>query len=206
MKVLSSPASTELGIKNSRFLAETFVVSSQEEARALLKSQKEKYRDASHVVHAFVIGPTGGILGCSDDGEPSGTAGRPALEVLKGSGITNVLVTVARWFGGTLLGTGGLAKAYGDAAKAVIASSSAVELVATRGFAVEVSYEIYERVKRELAALGAEIGKEEFGTAIAIEGIVRESDAGRLCARITELSSGRSSAALSPESPTGRKA
>ena len=77
--VPSRPASFSLEVKKSRFLAEVFPVSSQEEARALIKSQKERYADARHVVHAFAVGESGGILGCSDDGEPSGTAGRPVI-------------------------------------------------------------------------------------------------------------------------------
>ena len=76
-----------------------------------VKSQKAKYADATHVVHAFVIGPGAEVMGMSDDGEPSGTAGRPALDVLRGRGCTNTVLTITRWFGGTLLGTGGLVKA-----------------------------------------------------------------------------------------------
>ena len=104
-------------VKNSRFLAELFPVATQEGARTILAAQKSRWPDIRHVVHAFAIGPQANILGCSDDGEPAGTAGRPALEVLKGSGVTNVLLTIARWFGGTKLGTGGLVHAYGDAAR-----------------------------------------------------------------------------------------
>src|SRR5574344_183749 len=86
----------------------------------LLHELKIQYADATHVVHAFVTGTFGEVNGMSDDGEPAGTAGRPVLEVLKGSNITNVLLTVTRYFGGTLLGTGGLVKAYGDCAKLAI--------------------------------------------------------------------------------------
>ena len=99
---------TELVIKHSRFIAEVFPVENQAAARELLKEQKQKYFDSTHVVHAFVIGKNAEILGMSDDGEPSGTAGRPVLDVLKGSGCTNIILTVTRYFGGTLLGTGGL--------------------------------------------------------------------------------------------------
>ena len=93
---------------------------SQNQARELIKSQKAKYADATHVVHAFIIGTSAEIMGMSDDGEPSGTAGRPALDVLKGRKCTNLVLTVTRWFGGTLLGTGGLVKAYSGGAKQVI--------------------------------------------------------------------------------------
>ncbi len=116
MDILVEYAQNEIFIKNSRFLAEAFPVNSQQEARDCLKEQKLKYKEATHVVHAFVVGEQGEVLGCSDDGEPSGTAGKPALAVLKGAGITNLIITITRWFGGTLLGTGGLVKAYGDSA------------------------------------------------------------------------------------------
>jgi uncharacterized YigZ family protein len=208
LKGISAYASRELDIKNSRFLAEAFPVSTQEEARALLKSQKEKYSDATHVVHAFVIGPTGGILGCSDDGEPSGTAGRPALDVLKGSGITGIMVTVTRWFGGTLLGTGGLVKAYGDSVKAVLAEAPASELVAVRDFSFSVSYEQHDRVRYDLAAqsasqsaaFGVTVAGEEFGTEVTITGSVPENSAEAFCARIVSLTNGRSRVELSKES------
>ena len=110
----------EIVIKHSRFIAEVFPVQTQTQARELLKEQKQKYFDSTHVVHAFVIGKNCEVLGMSDDGEPSGTAGRPVLDVLKGSGCTNIMLTVTRYFGGTLLGTGGLVKAYSDSAKAVL--------------------------------------------------------------------------------------
>ncbi len=191
MRIPAGPASAEIEAKRSRFLAETFPVSTQEEARALLKAQKEKYADANHVVHAFAVGKTAGTLGCSDDGEPSGTAGRPVLEVLKGSGLTDVMVTVTRWFGGTLLGTGGLVKAYTEAAKAVLAATESEELVERRTFSVEVGYELYERAKRAMLALGAEIGEERFGTGVTVGGRIRSDDADALEREITELSAGR---------------
>lgn len=196
MRILSSSGSAELNIRGSRFLAEAFIVGTQEEARALIKAQKERYADATHVVHSFVIGPSGGILGCSDDGEPSGTAGRPVLDVLKGSGLTNVLVTVTRWFGGTLLGTGGLVKAYGDSAKAVLAGVPSEELVAMRDFTVEFAYEVYERARREIVALGAQVEREDFGTAVLVSGRVREADAEALSERVSDISSGRARVTL----------
>ena len=206
MKGITRNSSAEIEIKHSRFLAETFVVSSQEEARALLKAQKTRHADSTHVVHAFVIGPTGGILGCSDDGEPSGTAGRPVLDVLKGSGLTDALLTVTRWFGGTELGTGGLVKAYGDAAKAALAVTPMSEIISVREFELSVSYELYERVKREMVSRSVDIQDEEFGTAIRIQGLIPETEVADFCARIIDLSSGKASVALAEESRTGRKA
>ena len=124
MDILKEYISTELIIKNSRFLNELFPCSEQSEARGIIKAQKQKYADATHVVHAFVLGLSGEVLGMSDDGEPSGTAGHPALDVLKGKNCTNLVLTITRWFGGTLLGTGGLVKAYGDCAKSVLQAAT----------------------------------------------------------------------------------
>ena len=150
MKALVSASPFTLIVKNSRFIAELLTADSAEVARTLLTTQREKYPDASHVVHALAVGPTAGVLGCSDDGEPAGTAGRPVLEVLKGSGITDVLLTVTRWFGGTKLGTGGLVKAYGDAAKGVLATAVTREIVDMAQFAFTLPYPILEAGKRLL--------------------------------------------------------
>lgn len=191
MKEIREYFSAEIDVKRSRFLAELFPVPTQEEARALLKSQKDKYLDATHVVHAFVLGSTGGILGCSDDGEPSGTAGKPVLNVLKGSDVTGAMLTVTRWFGGTLLGTGGLVKAYGDSAKAVIAVAKMYEIIPMKSFSVSMPYDLYEKVKRELPVLDAVISSEEFGSAVDLKGMIPEGRADEFVRRVNDLSSGR---------------
>lgn len=207
MKAIAERSSCELDIKKSRFLAEAFPVATQEEARALLKAQKERYADANHVVHAFVIGPTGGILGSSDDGEPSGTAGLPVLDVLKGTGLTGIMITVTRWFGGTLLGTGGLVKAYGESAKAVLALAlpAAREIIAMREFSVSLPYDLYERLKRELSSFDVELSLEEFGVDVRLAGSLPESRADDFCVRVSDLSSARSRVALSEQNPMARK-
>jgi uncharacterized YigZ family protein len=197
MRELVSPSTAETEVKKSRFLAEVFRVDSQEAARAELKSRKGLYRDATHVVHAFVIGETGGILGSSDDGEPSGTAGRPVLDALRGSGLTNAMVTVTRWYGGTQLGTGGLARAYGDAAKGALAACESREIIASVRFEVSLSYDAYERLKRELADFGAEVESEEFAECVSLRGTVPEADGAAFSERVANLSAGRSRAALS---------
>lgn len=103
--------------KKSRFIATIRPVESEEEAAAFIEETKKKYWDASHNCSAFVIGPGGEMTRCSDDGEPGGTAGRPMLDVLTGEGLCNVCAVVTRYFGGTLLGTGGLVRAYSSAVR-----------------------------------------------------------------------------------------
>ncbi len=113
----------EIVEKKSRFIASVCKAESEEEAVAFIEKQKKKYWDASHNCSAFVIGRRAQLSRCSDDGEPSGTAGRPMLEVLLKEEICNVVVVVTRYFGGTLLGTGGLVRAYGAAVKAGLENS-----------------------------------------------------------------------------------
>ena len=117
----------EIEEKKSRFIAETAHVETEEEAFAFLEGIRKRYYDARHHCYAFVLGPDGSQTRCSDDGEPSQTAGKPMLDVLTGSGLTDSIVVVTRYFGGTLLGTGGLVRAYSAAAKAGINASRIIE-------------------------------------------------------------------------------
>ena len=110
-RVLLSGGEGEIVEKKSRFIATIRKCENEEEAVAFIEEMKKKYWDARHNCSAFIIGSRGELTRCSDDGEPSGTAGRPMLEVLTGSGIRNIAVVVTRYFGGTLLGTGGLVRA-----------------------------------------------------------------------------------------------
>lgn len=191
MDVLSAYASAELNIKNSRFLAEAIPVTSQTEARTLLKEQKAKYADSTHVVHAFIVGTGAEVMGMSDDGEPAGTAGRPILDVLKGKKCTNIMLTVTRWFGGTLLGTGGLVKAYGDSAKAVLAQSKFHPLALMRSFSFKLNYESYEVAKRFLQSIEVENLSEQFENQITLEGFILSEKTSVLEKYITELTRGQ---------------
>ena len=192
MKALVSASPFTLIVKNSRFIAELLTADSAEVARTLLTTQREKYPDASHVVHALALGPTAGVLGCSDDGEPAGTAGRPVLEVLKGSGITDVLLTVTRWFGGTKLGTGGLVKAYGDAAKGVLATAVTREIVDMAQFAFTLPYPILEAGKRLLRDNAFVIQTETYtADGDAIQGELPASQGDTLMRLLADLSRGQ---------------
>ncbi|HAK69343.1 MAG TPA: YigZ family protein [Treponema sp.] len=196
MKILCESAVQEIDVKNSRFIAEAFNVESQSEAREKLHSQKERYSDASHVCHCFVVGPKGETNGMSDDGEPSGTAGRPMLDVLKGSGITNILVTVTRYFGGTLLGTGGLVRAYGDSVKAVLAVCKTEELVEKSTFKFSADYGAYEAVKRFYSKFHITMLHEDFGTDVNVCGEIWKSEEDEFSAGIKNLTKGKSEVIL----------
>jgi uncharacterized YigZ family protein len=138
----------EMRVANSRFIATIAPVFSVEEARAFVERIKAEFADASHNVPAFVVGHGPSVTAhCNDDGEPSGTAGRPALAVLQGSGLGDAAVVVTRYFGGTKLGTGGLVRAYGDAVRAVLAEVPRAEKVPTYTVLLAVPYSLFEQVR-----------------------------------------------------------
>lgn len=172
MNILLESACSETLVKKSRFIAEIFPVKNQQDVRALLKAQKQKYADSSHVVHAFVLGKNAEIMGMSDDGEPAGTAGRPVLAVLKGLGCTDILLTVTRYFGGTLLGTGGLVKAYTEAAQSVLALAHTEVFAEREEFDLRLSYEDYETCKRLLKKFGVKVTAEDFAENVHISGCI----------------------------------
>lgn len=191
MLILTKPAKGEWTAKNSRFLSEIVTVTTPEDAREIWRMRKTQYDNGGHIVYAFMVGPQGNIMGCSDDGEPSGTAGRPTLEVLKGSGLTNVILTTARWFGGTKLGTGGLVHAYTASAQAALENAETRELVPMIQLEFSVPYALYEQVRRLLSAAGFEIEKEDFAGEIKITGQLAASAAESLRTELRDLSSGR---------------
>lgn len=127
MKTIYAPGVGEIIEKKSRFIATVQIVHSEEEAIAFIESMKKKYWDATHNCSAYVIGERQELMRCSDDGEPQGTAGRPMLDVLLGEDVHNVAVVVTRYFGGTLLGTGGLVRAYSKAVQEGLAQSIIIE-------------------------------------------------------------------------------
>ena len=130
----------EIVEKKSRFIATVRLVESEEEALSCLEALRKKYWDARHNCFVYIIGENQETVRCSDDGEPSGTAGRPMLDVVQGAGLRNVLVVVTRYFGGTLLGTGGLVRAYTAAAKVGVEASEVIEKIPAVQFLVKVTY------------------------------------------------------------------
>lgn len=195
MNILNKTVTFEENIKGSRFLSELIPCESQAEARNIIKAQKAKYADATHVVHAFVIGPNCEILGMSDDGEPSGTAGRPALDVLKGHNSTNLILTITRWFGGTLLGTGGLVKAYSNGAKQVLLEADSQnafsELISKKNFIFSTDYSLYKLIKINFEHFNLFDIKEEFGTDITISGQIQEDQFPAFAGKLSDISNGR---------------
>ena len=193
MLVLKEGGKAELVVKRSRFISELMPVSDYEDAKETLRACKEAWalQGINHLVHAFITGPGANIMGCSDDGEPSGTAGRPVLEVLKGSGMTNVMLTVARYFGGIKLGTGGLVKAYTEAAQAAVAASVPMELVPMVSFSVKCPYQSYERIKLALLSFGAEVTGEEFAEHVIVQATMKEQHFQAVADQCRDISRGQ---------------
>ena len=154
-RTLAGAARAELEVRRSRFVCDLEPVTSEEDARAVIERVRAGSRDAGHHCTAFVVGPDASTLRSNDDGEPSGTAGAPMLEVLRGAGLTDVVAVVTRWFGGTLLGTGGLIRAYGDAVGAALAEARLVTMARRTATTVEVGHADGPRVENALRAVPA---------------------------------------------------
>ena len=148
MKVIIEPTNAEIVEKKSRFIANIFYAANIEEAETKLTEIKKKYYDAKHNCFAYVIGKNSEQVKSSDDGEPQGTAGHPMLDILKGNELTNCIAIVTRYFGGTLLGTGGLVRAYSESLKAAIANAKLAEIKNAYEVAFDVSYDDYGKIEK----------------------------------------------------------
>ncbi len=159
----------ELTVLNSRFIATLAPVFSVDEAKAFIARVKAEFPDASHNVPAYLVGYGDSVTAhCTDAGEPSGTAGRPMLAVLRGSGLGDVAVVVTRYFGGTLLGTGGLVRAYSDAVRLVVESTPRAEKVLAHTVMLGFGYSYVERMRRLVAAHHGQVLDEDFAAEVTL--------------------------------------
>lgn len=165
MKTIIEGKTAEVTEKKSRFIANIFHVENVTEADEKIKQINKKYYDAKHNCYAYIVD---GIEKCSDDGEPSKTAGAPILDILKKNQFTNVLVIVTRYFGGILLGTGGLVRAYSEATKRAIENSDVVEIVSGERYIIEVSYENVNNVLYLCNKLNIKICENVYETSIKL--------------------------------------
>ncbi len=165
MKTIIDGKTAEVTEKKSRFIANIFHVENVTEADEKIKQINKKYYDAKHNCYAYIVD---GIEKCSDDGEPSKTAGAPMLDILKKNQFTNVLVIVTRYFGGILLGTGGLVRAYSEATKRAIENSDVVEIVSGERYIIEVSYENVNNVLYWCNKLNIKICENVYETSIKL--------------------------------------
>ena len=191
MKVLIRRAEAEIEVKKSRFIAIAIPTDTMEAVKAAVDSVRAEHPVANHVVHASVVGKSGTMYSFSDDREPKNTAGRPALEVLKGSGITDIVICIVRYFGGTLLGTGGLVKAYGDSAKEVLRIVRTEELVEKTSFRIVMPYNAYTLIKRIFESMCVTLSSESFADAITAEGVIPSSSEESFRKAVEDIGQGR---------------
>ncbi len=191
IKIITKDGSGEIVEKKSRFIANVFHVESTDEAEEKIACISKKYWDARHNCYAYVIGENGEYTKCSDNGEPSGTAGKPILEVITGKELTNVLVIVTRYFGGVLLGTGGLVRAYTQAAQAGIDNSEVGMLVYSQKLTVTVSYNMINNVQYYLAQNGINIQDSRYEADVQFDFCVKEDDVDTIVNGLTQKCEGQ---------------
>ncbi|MCI8901504.1 MAG: YigZ family protein [Lachnospiraceae bacterium] len=189
--LLVSGAEAELVEKKSRFIATVRPVASEEEAAAFIEEMKKKYYDARHNCSAYVIGSRAQITRSSDDGEPGGTAGRPMLEVLLGSGIRNVAAVVTRYFGGTLLGTGGLVRAYSGVLKEALAKCGTARQHFGVKMQIKTDYNAVGKIQHILAGRDINIEDSVYAADVELTVIAPIGEYDRLCKEIVEATSAR---------------
>ena len=191
--------SGEIIEKKSRFIANVRKVESEAEAVAFIEEMKKRYYDARHNCSAFVIGSRGEMTRCSDDGEPSGTAGRPMLEVLLGSEIRNVAVVVTRYFGGTLLGTGGLVRAYTQAVQEALKNCPTAMMKYGKRIQVDTDYNGIGKILYFMGQQGLSQESSEYTDKVSITVLVPGEQAEHFCKEVIELTAGRSSVTVLEE-------
>ena len=178
-------------IQKSRFITHIRHVETEEEARAFIQAMKKQYFDARHNCSAYVLGERADKQKSNDDGEPGGTAGNPILEAIKKNALTDVVIVVTRYFGGVLLGTGGLLRAYTAAAADALADAGISEV--RRWLACEVStpYALYEPVRAAVAALGGVVQETQYAAAVTVCALLPEEAGEAFAAQVRDLTAGR---------------
>lgn len=185
-------ARAEIRVVNSRFIATAGPAFTVEEARDFIDRIREEFADATHNVPAYIIGHGATVVAhCSDDGEPAGTAGPPALAVLRGSGLGDVVVVLTRYFGGTKLGTGGLVRAYSDAVRAVLAVLPRAVKVPTYTVVLEAPYSAFEPIQQLISAHRGQVRDRDFAAQVTLTVRLPQDALDPFQAGLQELSGGR---------------
>lgn len=203
----SGAGEAELTEKRSRFLGHVRPVETEDEARAFIAEMKKKYYDARHNCWCYLI--RGGPERYSDDGEPQGSAGIPMLEVFRREGVTNAVCVVTRYFGGVLLGTGGLLRAYTQSAKDALDAAGLSVVRRWLEASVPCPYAMLERIKIETAAFGGSVDGLDYGAEVTLRVLLPEERAEDYCARIFDLGAGKIKVQITGESlcpaPLGKR-
>ena len=193
-------STVELNFKNSRFIGRAAYTPTVETAKRFIEQVKQEHPQCSHTVYAFAIGHGASVVhGMSDAGEPSGTAGKPTLAVVKGSDLGDVAVVIVRYFGGTKLGTGGLVKAYTLTAQETLADLTVYEKVERVSVAVSVPYSLFEQVKRLVENHQGSVDDEEFAVEVTLSVTFTIDDLPDCESDLADVSNGKISAVPVPQ-------
>jgi uncharacterized YigZ family protein len=184
--------------KKSRFIGRVWCVESEEEALEKIQEMKKQHYDASHNCWAYII--RDGAMRFSDDGEPGGTAGLPMMEVIKAQGVVNCCVVVTRYFGGVLLGAGGLVRAYTQGCVVGLKAAQVVIMEPSQRYICEVSYPLWDKVQYAMKSLPVQVVGSEFAAAVTFTLLVREKDAATVIDELTRVTDGRFDYLLEDES------
>ena len=176
--------------KKSKFIANVKPVDNEDDALAFLNEMRSKYSDATHNVYAYVIDENN-IFRYSDDGEPSGTAGMPVLDAIRKSGIVDVVVVVTRYFGGVLLGAGGLVRAYSHSCALALDAAQVSIMELTQRVLFDVPYPLWDKFSYALQSLPCILERSEFQSSVDATLLIRASDLERVTQQITALSDGK---------------
>ncbi len=190
-KTLIKRASDEFIVNKSRFIGHGCPVETEEEALKFLAEMRAQYKDASHNCYAYIIGTNMGVMRYSDDGEPGGTAGMPIIEVLKNRGVTNCAVVVTRYFGGVLLGAGGLVRAYTKGAVCALDAAGVGVMHPTKRLLVDVAYPMLGKFEHMLKSQPVQVEDKSFADTITFTLIVKSQDEAAFSADLTAMSDGR---------------
>ncbi|GFI04524.1 YigZ family protein [Lachnospiraceae bacterium 64-25] len=190
-RVVYQEGTGEYEEKKSRFIANIAPVSSEAEAVSFIESIRKKYYDARHHCTAFIIGRNKEVTRCSDDGEPSGTAGKPILEVLLGADVTNVAAVVTRYFGGTLLGTGGLVRAYTQAAREAIENAGIGIMRYKTEMTIEIDYTDVGKVQYLLGSRKINIAQSRYAEKVEFDIRIPEEERTEISSALTEATAAR---------------
>ena len=181
----------EIEEKKSRFLGKIKPVTTEEEALAFIEKTKKQYWDARHNCYAYIIGEHCECVRCSDDGEPSGTAGKPMLEVLQNQELRNVVAVVTRYFGGTLLGTGGLVRAYTQATQEALKEAQIATMTPVAIMTIQTDYNAIGKIKYVLAQEEINIQNVEYTVDVVVTAAVPLTQKEALLKKITEVTNGK---------------
>ena len=187
---VKSAAEAEFTERRSRFIGRVWPVESEEEAVARIAECRERHWDASHNVYAYLL-RAGQTRRYSDDGEPQGTGGVPVLEVLSREGLVDVVCVVTRYFGGVLLGAGGLARAYSHGAKLAVEAAGRLELCECTELALEMGYDFYGKVSHLLPQFGAKALESDFGAQVRLRALLRDDRLAGFEKALAELTAAR---------------